>query len=126
GEASPLADAELMAAAIDVMRGFGLSPKDVQLRVSDRRVIRSLLAARGITEAQLETAFAVIDRSERVPKHVLEEMLTSAGLGKGGSRAVFDIAALRGADGLKAAGDAAESVGPVVRALDAMGLGACR
>src|SRR5438477_11470080 len=123
GEASPLADAELMAAAIDIMRGFGLSAKDVQLRVSDRRVIRTLLADRGITEAQLETAFAVIDRSERVPKNVLEEMLTSAGLGKGESRAVFDIAALRGADALKAAGDAAEPLGQVVQALEAMGLG---
>ena len=123
GETSPLADAELMAAAIDIMRGFGLSAKDVQLRVSDRRVIRTLLADRGITEAQLETAFAVIDRSERVPKNVLEEMLTSAGLGKGESRAVFDIAALRGADALKAAGDAAEPLGQVVQALEAMGLG---
>jgi len=54
---------------------------------------------------------------------VLEEMLTSAGLGKGESRAVFDIAALRGADALKAAGDAAEPLGQVVQALEAMGLG---
>src|SRR5437868_11767479 len=52
GEAGPLADAELMAAAVDIMRAFGLSAKDVQLRVSDRRVIRTLLADRGITEAQ--------------------------------------------------------------------------
>jgi len=50
-------------------------------------------------------------------------MLTSAGLGKGESRAVFDIAALRGADALKAAGDAAEPLGQVVQALEAMGLG---
>src|SRR2546423_594228 len=123
GEASALADAELMAAAVDIMRGIGLGPGDVQLRVSDRRVLRTLLIGRGITEAQLETAFAVIDRSERVPKNVLEEMLTSAGLGKGESRAVFDIAALRGADALKAAGDAAEPLGQVVQALEAMGLG---
>src|SRR5438477_594697 len=35
GEASPLADAELMAAAIDIMRGFGLSATDVRLCVCD-------------------------------------------------------------------------------------------
>src|SRR5213075_3334457 len=73
GEAGPLADAELMAAAVDIMRAFGLGPQDVQLRVSDRRVIRYLLGAAGVTEAQLGTAFAVIDRSERVPKNALEE-----------------------------------------------------
>src|SRR5258708_18989827 len=64
GEAGPLADAELIAAAVDIMRAFGLGPTDVQLRVSDRRVIRSLVLSRGVTEAQLPTAFAGIDRSE--------------------------------------------------------------
>src|SRR5437867_4684061 len=111
GEVSPLADAELMAAAIDIMRGFGLTANDVQLRVSDRRVIRTLLTARGIKEAQLETAFAVIDRSERVPKNVLEEMLRDAGYGKRETSAVFDVAALRGQDALKAAGETGESLG---------------
>jgi histidyl-tRNA synthetase len=70
GESGPLADAELMAAALDIMRAFGLGPKDVQLRISDRKVIRSLLLGRGLTEGQLPAAFAVIDRSERVPKNV--------------------------------------------------------
>ena len=123
GEAGPLADAELMAASVDIMRGFGLGPKDVQLRISDRRVIRGLLLGRGLTETQLPTAFAVIDRSERVPTNVLEEMLTSAGLGKGESRAVFDIAGLRGPEALKAAGEVAEPLGQAVQALQSMGLG---
>src|SRR6267142_2458905 len=75
GEAGPLADAELIAATLDSMRAFGLGPKDVQLRVSDRRVLRALLLGRGVTEAQLAVAFGVIDKSERVPKEALGEML---------------------------------------------------
>ena len=123
GEASPLADAELMAAAVDIMRALGLGPKDVQLRVSDRRVLKSLLMSRGVTEAQLATAFAVIDRSERVPKNVLEEMLRETGYGKPEAAAVFDVAGLRGKDALAAAGPAAEPLGEAVQALEAMGLG---
>jgi histidyl-tRNA synthetase len=123
GEAGPLADAELMAAAVDIMRAFGLGPGDVQLRVSDRRVIRSLLLGRGVTEAQLPIAFAVIDRSERVPRNVLEEMLGEAGIGKREAGSVFDLAALRGKAALDAAGEAAESLREAVRALEAMGLG---
>jgi histidyl-tRNA synthetase len=123
GEASPLADAELMAAAVDIMRGFGLGPGDVQLRISDRRVLKALLMAHGITEGQLPTAFAVIDRSERVPKNVLEEMLKASGLGPRDSSAVFDVAALRGPEALKAAGEAAEPLQQAVRALEHMGLG---
>jgi histidyl-tRNA synthetase len=123
GEAGPLADAELMAAAIDIMRAFGLGPKDVQLRVSDRRVLKALLAARGVTEPQLPAAFAVIDRSERVPKNVLEEMLKDAGYGKREAGGVFDVAALRGPDALNAAGEAAEPLSQAFEALKAMGLG---
>jgi histidyl-tRNA synthetase len=123
GEAGPLADAELMAAAVDIMRAFGLGPKDVQLRVSDRRVIRSLLASKGITDAQLPTAFAVIDRSERVPRDVLEEMLKEAGVGKRETENVFEVAGLRGKDVLEAAGEVAEPLRQAVQALDNMGLG---
>ena len=123
GEAGALADAELMAAAVDIMRAFGLSAKDVQLRVSDRRLIRAALQGRGVQESQFPTAFAVIDRSERVPKNVLEEMLKEAGFGKQEAGAVFDVAALRGADALAAGGEAAEPLTQAVDALKAMGLG---
>jgi histidyl-tRNA synthetase len=125
GEAGPLADAELMAAAVDIMRGFGLGPGDVQLRVSDRRVLKALLIGRGVTDAQLPTAFAVIDRSERVPKNVLEEMLRDAGYGKRETSAVFEIAELRGPDAkvFGVAGDVAEPLAQAIQALHAMGLG---
>src|SRR5438034_2496880 len=65
GEAGPLADAELIAASIDIMRAFGFGPKDVQLRVSDRRVLKSLLMSRGATEAQVATALALLGRGAR-------------------------------------------------------------
>lgn len=123
GESGPLADAELMAAAVDILRALGLGPGDVQLRVSDRRVIRSLLLGRGITEDQLPTAFAVLDRSERVPKNVLEEMLKEAGYGKRETGNVFEVAALRGKEALDASGEAGEPLREAIRALEAMGLG---
>jgi histidyl-tRNA synthetase len=127
GEAGPLADAELMAAALDIMRAFGLGPKDVRLRISDRRVVRALLLGRGLTEEQLPTAFAVIDKAERskgeLPNAVREV------LGQGEVNTALEVAALRG---LQAVGDALEKVRAVeageqlteaVSALQAMGLG---
>src|SRR5713101_4965945 len=68
GESSPLADAELVAAAIDIMRAFGLGPADVQARVSDRRALGALLAGHGVTDAQLPAAYMAIDKSERDPQ----------------------------------------------------------
>src|SRR5436309_4055655 len=123
GEASPLADAELMAAAVDITRALGLGPQDVRLRVSDRRLLKALLATRGITDAQLPVAFAVLDRSERVPKNVLEEMLREAGYGKREMDAVFQVASLPGEGALGGGGEAAEPLRQAVAALEAMGLG---
>src|SRR6267143_1619586 len=130
GEASPLADAELIAAAIDIMRAFGLKATDVRARVSDRRVLRTLLLGRGLTEAQLPTAFEVVDKSERVPKEALAEILTKAGIGKRETDAVFEIVALRGLDAVTAAlgkvgggEEAGEPLRQAVGALEAMGLG---
>src|SRR5213596_30243 len=130
GEASPLADAELIAAAIDIMRAFGFKAADVQARVSDRRVLRTLLLGRGITEAQLPTAFEAIDKSERVPKDVVEAKLRETGIGKRETEAVFEIAALRGLDAVatalakvKGGEEAGEPLRQAVGALEAMGLG---
>jgi histidyl-tRNA synthetase len=116
GEAGPLADAELMAAALDILRAFGLGPADVRLRVSDRRVLRALLVGRGVTEEQLPAAFAAIDKAEREPKQVPSLAL--------------EVARLRGLDAVGAAlanvkgGDEVVApLGEAVHALEAMGLG---
>jgi len=130
GEAGPLADAELIAAAIDIMRAFGFGPADVQARVSDRRVLRTLLLGSGLTEAQLPTAFEVIDKSERVPGDALAEILGKVGIGTREAASVFEVANLRSMDTVSAAlakvkgGEAAgESLRTVIEALGTMGLG---
>src|SRR6267143_15115 len=96
GEAGPLADAELIAAAIDIVRALGLGPDAVKARISDRALLRTLLLGHGVSEAQLGVAYATIDKSERDPTDVLAERLQTAGFTKHASDAVFQIAALRG------------------------------
>ncbi len=123
GEASPLADAELMAAAVDIMRGFGLGPQDVQLRVSDRRLVKALLTGMDVEEEKHAVAFAVIDRSERVPKTVLAEMLSEAGFSKNQATAVLSIANLRDEALDRAPREVAEPLLQVEQTLKTMGLG---
>ena len=67
GEAGPLADAEIIALAIDVMRGFGLGPEDVRVRVSDRRFVAFRLAAAGVPDELMPGVFRAIDRMEKDP-----------------------------------------------------------
>jgi histidyl-tRNA synthetase len=130
GEPGPLADTELIAAAIDILRAFGLGPQVVQARVSDRRVLRALLTGKGVREEQLPAAYAAIDKSERDPRDVLAAKLQDAGLGPGEIAAVFAIATLKGIEAVDAAlaevpggTEVGEPLRECHRALDAMGLG---
>jgi histidyl-tRNA synthetase len=73
GEASPLADAEIIALAIDVMRAFGLGPQDVRVRLSDRRVLTAILRHRGVPLQSLPKAYEFLDKVERLSRDQLEE-----------------------------------------------------
>jgi histidyl-tRNA synthetase len=130
GEAGPLGDAELIALAVDIMRAFGLGPRDVKVRLSDRRVLSALLHASGVAEASLPDAYQTIDKVERVRRDELGGQLTNVGFQAAQIEAVFRIASLRGlpavraeAQALGADPGALASLEEVVGALDAMGLG---
>lgn len=76
GAPGALADAEIIAAAIDVQRELGLGPRDVRVRISDRRVLRCLLLGLGVPEEDLIPTFTAIDRIGRVPG--VEELVVKA------------------------------------------------
>jgi histidyl-tRNA synthetase len=65
GEAGTLADAEVIALAIDVMRAFGLSSKDVRVRLSDRRLLNQLLFSLDLTEVQVSAIYGWLDKQGR-------------------------------------------------------------
>lgn len=102
GEADVTADAELLAVAIDMLRGFGLTQHDVRARVSDRRLLAALLARVGVTEAQLPAAYQAIDKVERDPRPVLVERLALAGMTEDVANRVLDFARLTTVEELRA------------------------
>ncbi|MDT8369594.1 MAG: histidine--tRNA ligase [Longimicrobiales bacterium] len=68
GEADEAADAEVLAVALDALRAFGLTARDIRARVSDRRLLAALLTELGVKEAEQPGAWAVIDKLEREPR----------------------------------------------------------
>jgi histidyl-tRNA synthetase len=80
GEADVTADAELLAVAIEVMAGCGLTSADVRARVSDRRLLRAILASLGATDEQIPGIFGVVDKIERQPRDISREKLAALGL----------------------------------------------
>jgi histidyl-tRNA synthetase len=80
GEESVLADADLLAAALEVLKMLGLTSGDVVARISDRRLLHAALLELGVTEATLPVAYNVIDKVERDPRDVCIKRFVEIGL----------------------------------------------
>ncbi|HXG45687.1 MAG TPA: histidine--tRNA ligase [Gemmatimonadales bacterium] len=131
GEAGPLADAEVIALAIDTVRAFGLGPGDVRVRLSDRRVVGAVLRARGVPESGLGAAYQFIDKVERLRRDELGRVLPDPGAIAPASVADLEaVSRIKGWEALEAelersdaARSAAEPLRATCEALAAMGLG---
>jgi histidyl-tRNA synthetase len=95
GEAGHLADAEIVALAVDAVRAFGLGPADVRVRLSDRRLLAALLGALDVTEAQVPTVYAVFDKLRRTPEETSVRRLADAGLTSAGIERLLALARAR-------------------------------
>lgn len=101
GEEDVLADADLLAAGIDIMRATGLDSTQVRARVSDRRVLAAIFLHFGVPEAELESVYLVVDKLDREPRERLEAQLSELGLGQTTIAGVFDATQLRGIEELE-------------------------
>jgi histidyl-tRNA synthetase len=75
GEASPEADAELIALAIDLVRAFGFNANDFVVRISDREFWTEFLRSERVSEERWEETLQAIDKSEREPREKTVEKL---------------------------------------------------
>jgi histidyl-tRNA synthetase len=79
GEASPAADAELIATAIASLRSFGLTKDDFAIRLSDRKLWAQFQAEAGIPEDRAGEFLQIIDKMERAAPEATDEKLQGLG-----------------------------------------------
>jgi len=91
GETDVTADAELLAVAIEVMRGCGLTAGDVRARVSDRRLLRAILDSLGVPTEQVSAVFGVVDKIERQPRDISREKLATLGMTDDAVESLLDL-----------------------------------
>jgi len=72
---SPTADIEIVALAIDLLRAFGFTAKDVVVRLSDREFWTDLLRAQNVPADRWSELLQIIDKSERAPRDKTAEQL---------------------------------------------------
>ena len=80
GEATPAADAELVAVLIDMMRVFGLTERDFVVRLSSRPAWQQFFAAAGGKAEDEYEFFQIVDKAERLPVEKTEAALQRFGI----------------------------------------------
>ncbi len=75
GDDSLGAEVELVALAIDLLRGFGFGPEHFVVRLSDRAFWTDLLTAQNVPNERWTELLQVIDKSEREPREKTAEKL---------------------------------------------------
>ena len=128
GEAGPLADAEVIALAVDVLRAFGLGPGDFRVRLSDRRLLNALLESLGLQGKQVGLAHQALDKLGRGEYAARKQALLETGVS---TDAIAKLESFREVENLveleerfPQAREAVAELSKTMAALEAMGLGA--
>ncbi|HEX9895265.1 MAG TPA: histidine--tRNA ligase [Gemmatimonadales bacterium] len=126
GEPGPLADAEIIAVAIDAMRELGLTERDVRVRVSDRRLLTVLLGEAGLEESQHPLAYQLLDKLGRGEFGGVRRALLESGTPESVIHRLEGVKQIRQWADLEASFPLATSAGEPLRAvfqaMDRMGL----
>ena len=124
GESGPLADAEVIAAAVDILRALGFGPGEVRARLSDRRVLSEALVGQvGVPPPAVPGVLAGLDRFEKSPEAAAEAVAKALGGDAARASAVMAFAERLGEPGALLELPAAAPLRECVDALAAMGLG---
>jgi histidyl-tRNA synthetase len=102
------ADAELIAAAVDMMRGFGFDESDFKARVSSRTLLEEMFLACGVGQDKLPALYALLDKKGKIAPEEFERELSEA---VGGGEVCGKVNALFNCAGLDEVEKFAESIG---------------
>ncbi len=73
GEPDVSADAECIFVMVDLFRELGLTPQQVEVKISSRGLLAAILRSAGFAEANLEQVYAVLDKRDKLPEGAFVE-----------------------------------------------------
>ncbi len=95
GESSVSAEAELIAAAIHVLRLLGFGPSDICVHYSNRALLNDLLRRLDIPAEKHASLFLILDKQGKIGPDETRRHLTEAGLAPKTADAILDLRHLR-------------------------------
>jgi histidyl-tRNA synthetase len=76
GEDSVLADAEVIFTTVDYLREVGLTPKDIKVKMSSRKLLAAVLKKIGVPDEKLNPLYTLLDKKAKLPAEVFSTTLT--------------------------------------------------
>jgi histidyl-tRNA synthetase len=129
GEDNVLADAETIFCALDYLQEVGLTPDDIVMKISSRKMLAAILQTIGIAANKLEDLYALLDKRSRLPQEAFEKMLTEQVANENKRKKILELMAVESikqiGDCLQLSETAKESVDELKRLfelLDVMGI----
>ncbi|HEX7009799.1 MAG TPA: histidine--tRNA ligase [Phycisphaeraceae bacterium] len=80
GSDAPLADAECILVAVDLLQELGLQPEHVRVKISHRRTVRHILTKMGVPEDKILDAFDLLDRRDKIEPQEFQQHAADLGL----------------------------------------------
>jgi len=127
GEEDVLADAETIFCAIDYLQEVGLTPADVVVKISSRKMLAAVLKKIGITEEHLDSLYPVLDKKDKLPPEAFRKMLNEQVSDSNMVRKILDFMAVENISEIREDSDeiagAKDELAELVRLLNEMGVG---
>jgi histidyl-tRNA synthetase len=70
-----LADAEVIFCALDYLRDIGLTPDDIVVKISSRKLLAAILKKVGISEKRLDRLYVLLDKKDKLPQETFDKIL---------------------------------------------------
>jgi histidyl-tRNA synthetase len=120
------ADAELIAAAIDMLCGLGLSSDDFQVHISSRTLLEKLFLFVGVKQEELAKLYAVLDKMHKVSSDDFALMIDEFFADKKVAQSVKKILSAKSIDEISALNSEIEPIKEIERLFEYLrNLGFC-
>jgi len=80
GSDSPVADAETILAAVDLLQELGLTSQHIRVKISHRQTVRHVLSQLGVSDERMQEAFELLDQRDKLEPEAFSQGAAKLGL----------------------------------------------
>ena len=96
-----LADAEVIFCTIDYLQNIGLTPKDIVVKISSRKMLAAVLQTIGVEKKELDPLYALLDKQSKLPQDTFEKLLAEKVADKTQYKKILELMTVKSIEQIK-------------------------